>query len=323
MKLLRRDPDQRYQSARELKEALERIEAGGGDTDASSLRVLTTEPGVNVEVRSGRKVVAEGPTPCVANAIPAGTYTIVVRDPLYNESETTVILGAGAMEDVTLVTSRRSDSDQKKPSRARVPKKKRYRGRVAAALVLALGAGGAWYAQPWGRTVDLTGLQRLVEGGAVTAVWITEGGIEGGVIMVPTAVAASVPMLADFRAPFFMPLAEGGVPALIRNLRAQGVSVDASWEIRRLRDLAVDAQSRSRYFGVAGGDVQSYALRLADLDPENVEAASLLRKVGERMAWDAEAAREDGLPERVDELLRQCLELVPDHPRCVEASAGS
>ena len=66
--------------------------------------------------------------------------------------------------------------------------------------------------------------------------------------------------------------------------------------------------------------MQSYALRLAELDPESDDAASLLRKVGERMAWDAEAALEDGPPDQADELLRQCLELVPDHPRCLEVS---
>ena len=318
MKLLRRDPDQRFQSARELKEALELIEAGGGATDSGSLRVLTAEPGVNVEVRSGRQVVAEGPTPCVASGIPAGTYTIVVRDPLYNESETALILGVGAMEDVTLVTSRRTEPDQKR--KAPAPKKKRSRSRFAAAFVLAIGLGGTLYARPWGRTIDATGLQGLVLSGAVTDVGVAEGGVEGGVIVVPAAVFASVPMLADFMTPFFMAVDEGDVAELVRELRGQGVSVDTSWEIQRLTNLATQAQARSRYFDLAGGDVQTYAARLAELDPESDEAASLMRKVGERMAWDAQAALADGPPEQADELLRQCLELVPDHPRCLEVS---
>jgi hypothetical protein len=67
--------------------------------------------------------------------------------------------------------------------------------------------------------------------------------------------------------------------------------------------------------------VKSYALRLADLVPESAEATSLLLKVGERMAWDAEAARVDGPPDRAQELVSQCLELVPDHPRCLEVSS--
>lgn len=319
MKLLRRDPSQRFQSARELKATLEQVERGGGDTDSGSLRVLTAEPGVHVEVRSGREVVASGPTPCVANAIPAGTYTIVVRDPLYAEAETTLILGAGAMEDVTLVTSRRTDA-ARRPRPA--PRRKRRGVRVVLALLALVGLGGAWYAQPWGRTVDRTALNGLIERGAVTSAWVTDGGFEGGVIVAPAALLSSMPMLADLRTPFFMPVAEGEVAEVVRDLRARGVQVDASWEIRRLTDLAAEAQARLRYYGFNGGDVRTYALRLAQLDPGSEDARSLLRKVGERMAWDADLARAEGAAEQAEELLGSCLELVPDHPRCQEASAS-
>jgi hypothetical protein len=68
--------------------------------------------------------------------------------------------------------------------------------------------------------------------------------------------------------------------------------------------------------------VQTYALRLGELDPESERVTALLRKVGERMAWDAEAALGDGVPERADELLQQCLELVPDHERCLSVTAS-
>jgi hypothetical protein len=56
------------------------------------------------------------------------------------------------------------------------------------------------------------------------------------------------------------------------------------------------------------------------MEPDSPEAAALLRKVGEHMAWDAEAALVDGPPERASELVQECLELVPDHPRCTEVS---
>jgi hypothetical protein len=91
--------------------------------------------------------------------------------------------------------------------------------------------------------------------------------------------------------------------------------------VLRLRDLVSQAQSRTRYYGVAGGDVQSYAQRLAAIEPGSGEARSLLLKVGERMAWDAEAALSDGSPERAGELVGECLRLVPDHPRCASVSA--
>ena len=60
LKLLRRDPDDRFQTARELKDALERVAAGGSAVDAGSLRVLTDEPGVTVEIRSGRRTGLPG-----------------------------------------------------------------------------------------------------------------------------------------------------------------------------------------------------------------------------------------------------------------------
>ncbi|NJD18151.1 MAG: serine/threonine protein kinase, partial [Gemmatimonadetes bacterium] len=80
LKLLRREPDQRFQSARELKDALQRVQAGGLEADVGSLRVLTEPKGVKVEIRHGRRTVAEGPTPCVANGIAAGSYRVVVKD---------------------------------------------------------------------------------------------------------------------------------------------------------------------------------------------------------------------------------------------------
>jgi hypothetical protein len=193
---------------------------------------------------------------------------------------------------------------------------------MVGALILLLGLGGAWYAQPWGRTVDRTTLDSLISRGAVTRVWLTEDGVEGGVIVAPSAALSSVPALGDFMTPFFMPVPEGEVPEFVRDLRARGVAVDASWEIRRITELAAQAQARTRYYGVAGADVRSYALRLAELDPEGAAAPALLRKVGERMAWDAEVARAEGPPERAEELLGECLALVPGHPRCVEVSSA-
>ena len=68
--------------------------------------------------------------------------------------------------------------------------------------------------------------------------------------------------------------------------------------------------------------MQSYALRLAAVEPESAEARSLLLKVGERMAWDASAALEEGSADSAAGLVGQCLDLVPDHPRCVAVSLG-
>jgi hypothetical protein len=124
-------------------------------------------------------------------------------------------------------------------------------------------------------------------------------------------------MLAEYRTPFSAEIAESDIPEMIRSLRSRGVRVDVSWEIRRLTDLAVEAQERSRYYGLAGGDVRTYAQRLVELDPTSEIAASLFLKVGEHMAWDADAARAEGSPERAEALLSECLELVPEHPRCL------
>jgi len=106
------------------------------------------------------------------------------------------------------------------------------------------------------------------------------------------------------------------LPTTVAELRDAGISVDTSWEVHRLRELAAGAQAATRYYGLDGGDVRTYALRLAALQPDSREARSLLLKVGERMAWDAEVALAEGPSGRAQELVRECLELVPEHPRC-------
>lgn len=310
MKLLRRDPAQRFQSARELRDALKRVEEGGGDTDSASLKVVTDDVGVRIEVREGRSVVAEGPTPLVANGLVAGTYTIEVRDPRYDGTETSVSLGPGTMQDVTLVTKKRDKPTSAPPKR----RSKAGAGRWVAAVGVLAAAGATAWAQPWGRTLDLDGLTALAERGSVTRAWVTDGGIEGGVQVVPVAAAASL------LTPFFAPVDESEIPDAVRRLEAAGVAVDIEWEVHRLTELAADAQVNGRYFGIEGADVASFALRLRELTPDSPTAESLLLKVGERMAWDAAAAIQDGPPEQAAELISACLELIPGHARCTEVA---
>lgn len=310
MKLLRRDPTQRFQSARELRDALLRIQEGATDSETASLKVLTEDDGVVVEIREGRRVVAEGATPLVANGLDPSTFTILIRDPRYESGETSVALAPGSMQDVTLVTSRREQptaSARPAPSRT----KKAGAGRWVALLVLLAAAGATAWAQPWGRTLDLAGLVDRAESGAVSAAWLSEGGVEGGIQVVPIPAAASI------LTPFFVPLEESEIPDAVRQLEAAGVDVDTSWEVHRLTRLAGEAQERGTYFGADGGDVRSFALRLEEIDPGSADAASLLLKVGERMAWDAEAALAEGPPERARELVEACLALVPTHARCL------
>jgi len=309
MKLLRRNPDQRFQSARELRDALLAFSQGSASADVASLTAVTEEPGVRVAIRDGRNVVAEGPTPCTAADVMAGSYTVEVRDPRYESAETSVILAAGATRTLTVVANRR---EVKAPPR---PKTTKSRGRrLTAAVIVLVGSGAAAYAQPWGRTLDRNTLMTQVERGSVSEVYFTEGGLEGGMQVVP------IEALADLRTPFFVNVSEGDIPDMIESLRSRGVAVDASWEIRRITDLAVRAQAQNLYYGLDGADVRSYALRLAELEPDSPEAWSFLFKVGERMAWDAEAALQDGTPDRADQLIEGCLQLVPDQPRCLSVS---
>lgn len=316
MKLLRRDPAQRFQSARELRDALLRIQEGATDSDTASLKVVTEDAGVVVEVREGRRVVAEGPTPLVANGLEAVTYQILIRDPRYESGETSVVLAPGSMQDVTLVTHRREQPASAARPTPRGAKKKGGAGRWVALLVLVGAAGATAWAQPWGRTLELDGVVQRGEAGSVTAAWLTDGGVEGGIQLVP------IPAAASMLVPFFAPVEESGIPEAVRRLEAAGVEVDTQWEVRRLTDLARDAQARGAYFGIDGGDVRSYALRLAEIDPDNEDATSLLLKVGERMAWDAEVAVAEGPPQRAEELIDACLALVPGHPRCLAVQEG-
>ncbi len=316
MKLLRRDPAQRFQSARELRSALERVGQGGSvSAEVASLQVLTEEPGVRIEIRDGRTVVAGGPTPCTANGLAPGTYSVFLKDPRFEDGETTVTLTAGAVQDVTLVTTKR-DKPAAPRAQPGTSKKKRGPARLVAALVLLAAVGGTAFAQPWGRTLDIERFWGHVGGGGISSVWVTEGGIEGGIQLIP------VDALSTMLVPFYVSVPEGDLPGVVDRLRTEGVAVDASWEIGRLKTLAVEAQTRNRYFGLEGGDVRTFALRLDELEPGSQEAASLLLKVGERMAWDASVALVEGPPERAGDLVRECLELVPGHPRCTELSGS-
>ena len=75
------------------------------------------------------------------------------------------------------------------------------------------------------------------------------------------------------------------------------------------------------YFDRSGSDVRSYALRARTLEPGSPVAQSLLLKVAERMAWDAEAALHDGSPEVAQELVQDCLSVIPGHAGCQAVGA--
>ena len=262
MKLLRRDPAERFQSARELRDTLLDISQGGDFIAAAS-----TTATVGVDTPPAQPAVQEPSPKQAPRAAP------------------------------------RQAGRKKSPA-----------GRLIAAAIVLAAAGATAWAQPWGRTIDTDGLLSLVQRGSVADVWITEAGAEGGIQVLP------VSALAGVQTPFLVPLDQNEVSSFVERLREAGASVDVSWEVRRITELAVSAQSESRYFGSDGSDVQSYALRLADLVPESPEAAALLLKVGERMAWDAAAAEADGLPVDARDLVARCLELVPNHPRCLSMS---
>jgi len=182
---------------------------------------------------------------------------------------------------------------------------KRGHGRLVAFFLVAIAlAGGAYFVQPWGRTLDIAALQARLANGTVSEAWLDDGGVGGYLAIGPLV------------SPFFTPVAEGDLLDAVADVRAAGVFVDTSFETRRLRELAVGAQANSRYYGLEGGDVLTYAQRLAALQPDSPEAESLILKVAERMSWDAEAALTDGPPGRAEQLVRECLALVPNHPRC-------
>jgi hypothetical protein len=253
MKLLRRDPAQRFQSARELRDTLQRLAAG----EATVAGAATDD----ARTRTGSTASPLGPRP----------------------------------------------RPTRKNSRA---------GLVVAALLLVGVVGVTMWARPWGRSLELNALVSQARAGAVPAVWLADGGMEGGIRILPLDAASELVM------PFYTHIEDGELADAVSRLREAGATVDVSWEASRLTSMALEAQSRNQYFGLEGGDVRTYALRLAQLVPDSPEAASLLLKVGERMAWDAEAALAEGPPERAEELMRACLSLVPYHPRCLQVSGS-
>lgn len=299
LKLMQRDAGDRYQSARDLRDALRRVEAGAESVDSGSLRVLTDESGVHVQIRTGRRTVAEGPTPLVANGLAAGTYKVSVKDERFEPVETSITLMAGAMEDLQIVASPRATGV--------AATMRRRTGVVAAAGIVVVAGVAAVVLQPWGRTLDVDGLMAKAASGSVSSAFLTETGIQGNLSLGP------MPL------PYTVPIAESDMAQTVSNLRAAGLNVNTSYEVARLLGLAAEAQAGTRYFGAEGTDVRSYAERLAALEPESQEARSLFLKVAERMAWEAEAALQDGSPETAEQLVQECLALVPGHPNCTAA----
>jgi serine/threonine-protein kinase len=187
-------------------------------------------------------------------------------------------------------------------------------GRRRAALVLvaalALLLVGAGLVRPWGRTLTLEAFRGQAAGGSVLSVWLTQEGFRGRMAVL------------GLPAPFHVPLAGEDATDVVRSLRDAGLEVDTSPEVARLVRAAMDAQRRMAYFGAPGSDVMSFAQEALSLEPGNPQARSLLLKVAERMAWDAEAALADGSPERAQQLASECLALSPDHPGCQGIGVG-
>jgi len=170
---------------------------------------------------------------------------------------------------------------------------------------------GLLMVRPWGRTLDLATLQAEAGAGNVRSVRVVQAGLEG-----------SLSVLGFLPGPFRVSVGEVDLPELLGALRGAGVAVDATWALDRLVADAVRAQAEMRYFGNDGNDVRGVAERMIALDPANPEARSLLLKVAEHMAWDAEAAFEAGSTGVAQSLLRECRAIVPDHPRCEAAAPG-
>jgi hypothetical protein len=239
----------------------------------------------------------------VANGIVAGSYRVVVKDDRFEPLETVVSLDAGAIEDVTLAVTPRATGVA-----AGV---RRRPGVVIAAGVAAVALAAVGVLQPWGRTLDLQGLKERSASGSIASARLASDGVRGSLKLGPLS------------APFKVPVTEADMATTVAELRAANVQIDLSWEVARILGLAAEAQAAGRYFGRDGEDVKSYAQRLSALDPQSADAKSLLLKVAERMAWDADAALQDGEADRARELAQACLALVPAHPRCSAVGGGS
>lgn len=296
-RLLRRDPNQRFQSAKELKSVLQELARGGDALVSGFLTVLSERPGVEVVVRAGRKVVAQGPTPCQAAGIPEGSYRVAIQDPRFEPAEMLVELGPGAMEEVTVVATPRKGG-----LGATLARRK---GSLVLAVVFVLALAVLGLVRPWGRTLSLSELEARAASGDVTIVHLLPGRLQGSLATL------------GLPAPFSVSLEGVDETDLVASLRSLGLEVDTSREVARLIRDAQTAQRRMTYYGDPGSDVKSLALQARALDPESREAHSLLLKVAERLAWDADASIQEGDPEGARELARECLQLFPDHQGCL------
>ncbi|MEX2527886.1 MAG: serine/threonine-protein kinase [Gemmatimonadota bacterium] len=159
--------------------------------------------------------------------------------------------------------------------------------------------------QPWGRELGLSEVLDRAGQGSVSTVTLAAPGLRGSLAVGP------------LQAPFRVPLAPDQLPETVASLDAVGVEVDTSAEVARLVGLAAEAQRDMRYYHDSGEDVREYALRAEILDPTRPEPRSLLLKVAERMAWDAQAMAADGEANASAALVEECLTLVAEHPGCL------
>lgn len=177
-------------------------------------------------------------------------------------------------------------------------------------LVAAGGLGtvvlaGLLVMQPWGREMGLSEVLDRASQGDVGTVTLAAPGLRGTLAVGP------------LQAPFRVPLPADELSRAVASLEAVGVEVDTSAEVARLVGLAAEAQRLMRYYHDSGEDVREYALRAEGLDPTRPEPRSLLLKVAERMAWDAQAMAAEGDANASEELVEECLALVAEHPGCM------
>lgn len=297
LKLLRPRPEDRYDSARELKEVLLRMQDEEVSVLPGSLRVVTEEPGANVVVRSGMRIVARGPTPWFAQALVPGVYRILLEDERYQPASREVTLPPGGELEVTLTTSPRL-----RRSRAAFRPLAGI-GYTAAAAVVVVSGVRLWPGSPV--PVDPQELRELVREGAVSTATVSESGARGTLVR---KLGRDRPFWTEF----------GGRPAdeIALELVEAPVRVDVTPLTAYLTAQGNEALRNDDYGGAFG-----YALRARSLAPSDSSVERLATQIGQHLAQhEVPVALRAGDYETASRLLDQCFDLVPDHPGCLEES---
>jgi hypothetical protein len=265
LKLLEKEPENRFQTAMELDAELEKIQLNIGVPDGGRLRVKSVPSGASVVLKRGAATVGTGITPWEVGPLPPGTYEVHLRAKHCEPARGRVKLERNETDTVEFPLTR-LPSSQERLAAAVSSVASRFRSVLASGAHEAAGGAGSLGARiPW-RKVGIGG---SVVAGVALLVYVALGPL-------------SEPIHTLIYGPPFITSAD-----LLREMnsgRLASIAISENGEI----EAVIDSAGGRAYSGAYEVDRGSFGLqallrsvRGADVPIESAEAEARLRIVRE------------------------------------------